>query len=80
MLVPFVENTELLEALRWALSEKGSGPSVTQTLLKAFRIAPNLEHVRHWKRDWDMDGHADRGEPEGGTPVAAPAPQALAAA
>ncbi len=80
VLVPFVENTELLEALRWALSEKGSGPSVTQTLLKAFRIAPNLEHVRHWKRDWDMDGHADRGEPEGGTPVAAPAPQALAAA
>ena len=79
VLVPIVENTELLEALRWALSEKGSGPSVTQTLLKAFRIAPNLEHVRHWKRDWDMDGHADRGEPEGGTPVASQAP-ALAAA
>ena len=82
VLVPFVENAELIEALRWALSEKGSGPSVTQTLLKAFRIAPNLEHVRHWKRDWDIDGHADSGEPEGGTPVAtqAQAPTALAAA
>lgn len=49
-------------------------------MLKAFRIAPNLEHVRHWKRDWDMDGHAERGEPEGGTPVATQAPTVLAAA
>ncbi|MEA2844040.1 MAG: hypothetical protein QOJ69_1711 [Actinomycetota bacterium] len=79
VLVPFVENAELLEQLRWALSDKGSGPSVTQTLLKAFRIAPNLEHVRHWKKDWDIDGHADHGEP-GGTPQAPQVPQALAAA
>jgi hypothetical protein len=73
VLVPFVDNAELLEALRWALNDKGQGPSVTQTLLKAFRIAPNLEHVRHWKRDWDMDDEADHaGGPQ--------APQALAAA
>ena len=81
-LVPADEDEELREALRWAVNnlgrEPGSasdghlGPSVTQSLLKTLRTAPNLEHVRHWKRDWDMDGDAHQ--------AGGPGPQALAAA
>ena len=78
VLVPVGEDGELLQSLRWALNAKGNGPSVTQTLLKAFRMAPNLDHVRHWKRDWDMDDHAGHGDPPG-SPQASHRPQAVAA-
>ena len=55
-LVPVEENQELLRELRRVLNGPRRGPSVTTTLLKTFQNDPNLNHVRHWKREWAETG------------------------
>jgi hypothetical protein len=72
-LVKGEENDHLVEGLRWALNPpRGDGghddPSVTQTIVKAFRDQPNLAHVRAWKAPW----RATR--PASHPPVDVPAP------
>ncbi len=48
------DNQALVEGLRWALNpwpQRGE-PSTTHILLKTFRNAPNLVHVRKWREAW----------------------------